>query len=313
MRGAAGIDVSKRELAVSVCEGAVKGFANTPDGVEELLEWLRIQECPRAVCEATGGYERGVVKGLRKGGVEVEVAHPNRVRALARALGKEAKTDGLDAKVLSRYGMAFELTGAGGLDEETEALKELMVRRRQLVEQRVQERNRLEKGLNERMKRSVRRHIGWLEEEIAELDRERGRMLSSHAGLGERAALYQSVRGVGELTACVLIAHLPELGVISGRALTSLVGLAPWSRDSGRQHGRRSIRGGRWWVRRALYMAALSGIRWEGELKRFYERLKRGGKPGKVAIVAAMRKLLLQLNAVARRGAPWTEQRPSTV
>ena len=149
--------------------------------------------------------------------------------------------------------------------------------------------------------KSTRRHIAWLEKEYQAV-------LQDNATLADRAALYRTVPGIGPLTAATLVAHLPELGHWDSKALTSLVGLAPWSRDSGKQRGHRAIRGGRGLVRRALYMCAWAVIRHDSEMRRFYDRLRQRGKPGNVAVVAVMRKILLQLNAVARRGTPWVPQ-----
>ena len=304
----AGIDVSKATLDVSVSEGDVCRFNNTGKGISSLLKHIERQGVTKAVCESTGGYERLLVSRLRGGELVVQVAHLLRVRAFARACGYEAKTDPLDAQVLSRYGLVFSVSDAPQSDPDREELRQLLSRRRQLVEQRVQERNRLDKGVSASVGKSTRRHIRWMDEEIKRLDEEYQEALRGSANLCKRAELYRSVPGVGQLTAAVLVAYMPELGVWDRKALTSLVGLAPWSRDSGRKRGNRSIRGGRGTVRRALYICAWSAIRVDGNLRRFYRCLRERGKPGKVALVAVARKLLLQLNAVARRGTPWTEQ-----
>lgn len=306
----AGIDVGKASLDVWAGSGPVQRFDNTQEGITALKEWLEGQGVELAVCEPTGGYERQLVRGLREAGLGVHLAHPNRVRAFAKACGYEAKTDVLDALVLCRFGQAFALEQSPQREMEPERaeLKELLRRRRQLVEQRVQELNRLDKGLSETARASTQRHIHWLDEEIARLDREYQRALQSSRELAQQAELYRSVKGIGELTAAVLVADLPELGQGDAKGLASLVGLAPWSRDSGRQRGYRAIRGGRGSVRRALYLAALSAVRCQdGAIGRFYRQLRQRGKPGKVAMVAVMRKLLLQLHAVARRGTPWVE------
>ena len=187
-------------------------------------------------------------------------------------------------------------------DEEREELQQLLSRRRQLVEQRVQDRSRLDKGISASVGKSTRRHISWLDKEIERLDKEYIELLKHSDNLCRQADLYRSVPGVGQLTAATLVAYLPELGQRDSKALTSLVGLAPWSRDSGKKRGNRSIRGGRSTVRAVLYMAAMSVIRVEGVNKRFYQGLRKRGKVGKVALVAVMRKMLLHLNAVARRG-----------
>ena len=311
VNGVAGIDVGKWRLDVSVAQGTVRSFENTAEGIAALLGWVTSQGASEAVCEPTGGYEREVVRRLGESGLRVHVAHPNKVRNFARAAGHEAKTDVLDARVLSHYGEVFELVGTPPGDGEGQELKELLKRRKELVDQRVQERNRLEKGLRGGARRSTERHVEWLDEEIALLDEEYRKALSRSARLSETAALYRSVPGVGEVTAASLVAYLPELGKCDGKALTALVGLAPWSRDSGAQRGYRSIRGGRGAVRRVLYLAALSAIRHNEDLKRFYEGLRDRGKTGKVALVAVMRKLLLMLNAVARRGTAFSINPPA--
>ena len=308
MTVAAGVDVGKANLDISIAEGPVTRFDNTAKGITKLLKHLRAQDATVVVCESTGGYERLLVSRLRKTEVALHLAHPNRVRTLAKACGYEAKTDPRDAQVLSRYGQVFPEPDTPDPGPEREELRDLLRRRRQFVEQRVQERNRLDKGISRAVATSTKRHIAWLDKEIAELDREYQAALRRSSDLDQQAALYRTVPGVGPLTAAVLVAHLPELGHWDAKALTSLVGLAPWSRDSGRKRGQRAIRGGRSIVRRALYLCAWSVVRVDGELRRFYYSLRQRGKPGNVAVVAVMRKLLMQLNAVARRGTPWMPQ-----
>ena len=308
----AGIDVSKATLEVWVGEGVRGQFSNDAAGIDNLVEWLEGQGVNKGVCEPTGGYERRLVEGLKSAGMGVQIAHPNKVRALARAGGYEAKTDGQDARVLARFGQVFasqEEDAGPAKDPAVGRLQELVQRREQLVNERVRETNRLDKGLGEVARDSTQRHIDWLNDEIDRLDRERQRLLGSSPSPAQRIDLYCSVPGIGPSTAAILVAYLPELGRGSSQGLVSLVGLAPWSRDSGRQRGHRSIRGGRGRVRKALYMAALSLTRYPTkELGAFYQRLRQRGKTGKVALVAVMRKLLLQLHAVARRGTPWLER-----
>ena len=197
----AGIDVGKWRLDVSVPQGPVRSFDNTPEGIAALASWVASRGASEAVCEPTGGYEREVVRRLRESGLPVHVAHPNKVRNFARAAGYEAKTDVLDARVLSRYGEVFQLASRLPDDGDGQELKELLKRRKELVDQRVQERNRLEKGLRGGARRSTERHIEWLGEEIALMDEEYRKALRESARLSETATLYQSVPGVGELTA----------------------------------------------------------------------------------------------------------------
>ena len=195
-------------------------FDNTTKGITRLLRHLAKQEATLAVCESTGGYERLLVSRLRKAEVGVRVANPGRVRAFARACGYEAKTDPLDAQVLSRYGPVLPESEPPGTGPEREELQDLLRRRRQLVEQRVREVNRLDKGVSAGVAESTRRHIAWLEAEIAQLEKEYQEALQGSAQLAQRAALYRTAPGVGPLTAATLVAFLPELGQWESRALT---------------------------------------------------------------------------------------------
>ena len=310
MKVVAGIDVGKSQLDVAVAGGPVRRFENTTAGITALVRWLHAAGVTVAVCEPTGGSERPVVKRLHTALPTVEVAHPNKVRAFARACGEEAKTDRLDAQVLARYGTVMALKGTPAPSPDRALLQDVLRRRQQLVDQRVQEQNRLDKGLSPDAKRSIARHIRWLDKEIKRLDQQCQAAVQGSPRLQQRAQLLGSLRGVGDLTAATLAAFLPELGQLSAKALTALVGLAPWSRDSGQQRGYRAIRGGRSVVRRALYLAALSAVRHDNSLRRFYQGLRQRGKPGKVALVAVMRKMLLHLNAIVRRGTPWQEHLP---
>ena len=256
-------------------------FDNTAKGITKLLRHIAKQEATLAVRESTGGYERLLVSRLRKAEIGVRVANPSRVRAFARACGYEVKTDPLDAEVPSRYGQVFPESDTPEADPEQEGLQDLLRRRRQLAEQRVQKVNWLDKGVSVGVTESTKRHIAWLEAEIALLEKEYQEALQGSASMTQRAALYRTVPGVGPLTAATLVAFLPELGRWDSKALTSLVGLAPWSRDSGRKRGQRAIRGGRGTVRKALYLCACPVIQVEGELCHFYQNLRRRTKPAK--------------------------------
>lgn len=312
MKVVAGVDVGKQYLDVSIAGGAVKRFDNSDSGLKALQVHLEQGSVTEVVCEPTGGYEKRLVRYLPGLDKVVHVVHANKIRAFAQASGYLAKTDQLDAKVLSHYGEVFELSAGVVVDEQSEYLRGLLRRREQLIEHRVQETNRLEKGLEGEVRDSCERHVAWLTEELQMLDRRYREYLQATPPLAQQAQLYQSVRGVGELTAALLIADLPELGQLNSKALTALVGLAPWACDSGQQRGYRAIRGGRAGVRKALYMSALSAVRYDGQMKQFYQRLRQRGKAGKVALVAVMRKLLLVLNAIAQRGTPWVEAYAST-
>ena len=309
-----GVDVSKAHLDVSAAAGPARRFANSESGIADLLTWLLSQEVDQVVYEPTGGYERPLAAALRGAGLPVHQAHPNRVRAYAQASGQLAKTDRLDAQALARYGAAFDAPEPlqpepEPADEPIRAeLRDLLRRREQLVKQRVSENNRLVKGLSPGAAASLARHVAWLDAEIAQLEAEYQALLSSSPALSQQAELYRSVPGIGLLIAATLVAELPELGRCDGKALAALSGLAPWANDSGGRQGRRRIRGGRGSVRRVLYMAAQSAARHHPQLRGFYQGLCARGKAKKVALVAVMRKLLTQLNAIARRGAPWVAE-----
>ena len=307
MKVIAGMDVGKARLDVSVSAGPVRRFENTPAGVAVLGDWLTRQGATEVVCEPTGGYERAVVRWLHRTGVSVHVAHPNRVRSFVRAAGHQAKTDALDARMVARYGAVFPRPRPLAKEADREVVQDLLRRRKPLVQQRVQESQRLDKGQTEGARTSIERHIKWLDEELEQVEEAYRAALKNNGSRAASAALYRSVPGVGELTAATLVGYLPELGQWSGKEGTALVGLVPWANDRGRQQGYRSIRGGRGTVRKGLYLAALAAVRCNDDLKRFYQGLRKRGKTGKVALVAVMRKLLLVLNAIAQRGTPWVE------
>ena len=274
----AGIDVGKRELDVSVDEDRARRFANTAAGVAELVGWLGSQGPLLAVCEATGGYEALVVQALRQVGVPVHIAHPNQVRAFARACGYQAKTDGLDAMLLSRYGRSSNLLPTLAQEAGRGQLQDLLRRREQLVAQRTQEKNRLSRVHNPAAQDSVRRHIAWLDQEIGMLDDQyqelHQELLEQNVEFRRQVEVYRSVPGVGVQTAAALVAWLPELGRCDGKALAARCGVAPWSRDSGQKRGYRSTRGGRRPVRRVLYLASMASIRSTHGLGHFYRQLR---------------------------------------
>ena len=301
----AGVAGGKATLVAALRTGAAQEFANTPAGHGELLAWLEQRRVDLVVCEPSGGYEKGLVRRLQRAQRAVSLVAPG--RAYAKAMGQAAKTDPLDARLLARYGEKLE--PAPEPEPERETVKELLARRQQLVDERVRERNRLEQEKSFAVEDSLFRPLDWLEREIEQRDRQYKELLESSQALAPQAQLYCGVRGVGMQTAAVLLAWLPELGRGDGKGLTALAGLAPWPKDSGKQQGYRAIKGGRAVVRRALYLATLTALRRKDNARsRFYRRRRERGQPGKVAMVAAMRKLLLPRHAIARRGTPWTPQ-----
>jgi transposase len=304
----AGIDVSKATLDVALsCADEVMQFANDADGIEQLGKKLACVAAELVVMEATGGYETAVATALVGAGFRVAVVNPRQVRDFAKATGRLAKNDRIDAQVIVQFGQAIEPEIVRLPDEDTRELGALLVRRRQLVAMRVQEVNRL--GLMQgAMRKRIKTHIEWLEKEIDKLDVDLTAGLRSSPAWRAKDELLRSFKGVGPVTSSTLIVALPELGQLDRRAIATLVGLAPFNRDSGVMRGRRSIYGGRSQVRTLLYMAATTAIRSNPVIRAFYERLKSRGKPHKVAMVACMRKMLTILNAMVRQSTPWTPE-----
>ena len=303
-----GIDVSKALLDVCmVPSGEVLQFANEAGGIDELGKKLAPETVDLVVMEATGGYETAVATALMAKGLRLAVVNPRQIRDFAKATGRLAKTDRIDAEVIAAFGQAIELEISRLPDEDARELEALLVRRRQLVAMRVQEVNRL--GLMQgAVRKNIKAHIDWLEKQIDRLDIDLTAGLRSSPAWRAKDELLRSFKGVGPMTSSTLLIALPELGQLDRRAIAALVGLAPFNRDSGVMRGRRSIYGGRSHVRTMLYMAATTAIRSNPVIRAFYERLKSRGKPHKVAMVACMRKMLTILNAMIHQSTPWTPE-----
>jgi transposase len=259
------------------------------------------------VLEATGGLERDVVAALAAAKLPVAVVNPRCVRDFARSLGKLAKTDSIDAAVLAHFAQAIKPAVQPPPDELSLQLEALLTRRRQLIQMLVSEKNRQSTLLiqrsakpGKRVLKSLASHIDWLRKQIEDLDEEIDDTIKQSPIWREKDDLLQSIKGVGSVTARILISYLPELGMLNRKQIAALVGLAPFNHDSGRHNGRRSIWGGRAEVRTALYMAAVTAARCNTELRAFYARLLTAGKPTRVALTAVMRKLLIKLNAMMR-------------
>lgn len=306
-----GIDVGKEALEIDVAAtGKTLCVANTKVGIAKLVRMLAARgPSLLVVFEATGGYERLLRAGLSRAGIPFHVAHANKVRAYAKAQGRLAKTDRLDARLIADYAMAFKLQADVNLTTPVQQeLRARIQRRRQLIESRTQALNRLEKPLLPAFAQaSIKRHLATLDKEIKRIEDAITQLLATEPSARTPVQLLASVHGVGTLTAATLWAECPELGAISHRVLSALVGVAPINHDSGKHRGRRRIQGGRPVLRAALYMAALATIRHDSPLRTFYHQLRAKGKLGKVALVAVMRKLLIMLNCVMRRGTPWVK------
>ena len=301
-----GIDVSKDQLEVYVRPtGERLAVATDEAGLTQLLGWLQARHPHVIVLEATGGYEARVAAAVAHAGLPVAVVNPRQIRDFARATGQLAKSDGLDAAVLAHFGEAVQPPVRPLPDAQALALAELVTRRRQLVEMLTAELNRQRQARQRLVQTRLQRHVTWLRAAIAELDDDIARLIRSSPVWRAKENLLTSTPGIGDVTAHALIADLPELGRLSRRRVASLVGLAPFVRESGRWKGRRTIRGGRAHVRCALYMATVVAIRYNPPIGDVYRRLVGAGRPKKLALIAAMRKLLTVLNAMLRDGQPW--------
>jgi transposase len=301
-----GIDVSQDQLDVHV-RPTGDGWQVAADqaGVTALVQRLRALGPTLIVLEATGGYETPVVIALAEAGLPLAIVNPRQIRDFARATGQLAKTDALDAGVIAGFAEAVRPPVRPVPDEQARALGELVARRRQLVEMLGAELNRRRVTRHPQLRKQLDRHIAWLKQAVARLDHDLQGLIRAMPIWRETEDLLRSAPGVGNVTACTLIAELPELGELDRRAIAALVGLAPFARDSGLFRGRRMIIGGRASVRRTLYMATLTAIRRNPEIAAFYARLRGTGRPAKVALTAAMRKLLVMLNAMLRDRRPW--------
>ena len=301
-----GIDVSKTALDLARWgQKEVKQFANDADGIAAMVEMLSSETAVTLiVVEASGGFERAMVTELAAASLPIVVVNPTRVRNFARAKGQLAKTDKIDARMIADFGQAIrpEVRPLGSVEQQL--IKALVTRRRQLIDMQTAEKNR-RTSINPELLPRLQNHLDWLAAELAELEEELNDWIAQNVHWREKRAGLESVPGVGEITAFTLLAELPELGTLSRQKIAALVGLAPFNRDSGRFRGRRHIFGGRSDVRSVLYMAALSGIRFNPVLKAFYDRLIAKGKLFKVAITACMRKLLTILNAIVRDETTW--------
>jgi transposase len=307
-----GIDVSKDQLDVCRLPADQRAqFNNDPAGVEQLLAWLAQQPPMRVLLEATGGLERLAVAELSTAQVPVIVVNPRQVRQFAGALGILAKTDQIDAYVLARFAQDLRPEIRPLPDKKTRELGELVARRRQLVGLRTAESNRLKQAVALKVKRNIEHTLKHLEKQLTAIDKELDKQIQQSPVWREKDELLQSMLGVADRTSRTLLAELPELGACSRRQISSLVGLAPINRDSGKFRGQRSTWGGRASVRSALYMATLSAVKHYPPLKEFYERLLLTGKKAKVALVACMRKLLIILNAMLKTKTPCRSLKPA--
>lgn len=300
-----GIDVSQEYLDVAISgQRRILRVRNNEAGLDSLKCQLQEKAPEVIVMEASGGYERRPATLLLTASLPVAIVNPRQVRDFARSLGQLAKTDAIDARVLARFAEVLKPAPARLSEEAAEHLRELEQRRRQVVEMVVAERNRLRTA--PRTADLIEKHLRWLEDEVKRLEKEIQGLVQSDPDLQAKAAILESVPGVGRAVSATLLGSLPELGLLNRKEIAALVGVAPLNWDSGKLRGKRAIWGGRAHVRSILYMAALVASRRNPVIRALYERLCAAGKPKKVALVAAMRKLLVILNSMLRTRTQWT-------
>jgi transposase len=301
-----GIDVSQSAWDVHVRPGNRRLHIEVAEGAAaQLLAALGEAGTSLVVVEATGGLERQLVAELLEAGVTTAVVNPRQVRDFAKALGRLAKTDRIDAETLALFAERVQPRPSQKTPERQSQLDALVTRRRQLVALRAVERTRQRQTVERTAKRSIDKTVQFLDGQIAELDQAISRLIDADEDWRAQRDLIQSVPGVGPTTSATLMAELPELGRLNRRQIATLAGVAPLNHDSGKLRGRRAVRGGRGDVRTALYMAAFSARRFNPTIRAFADRLDRAGKPFKVVLTACMRKLLTILNSIVRRGTPW--------
>jgi transposase len=302
------MDVAKAQLDIALRPtGERWAVSNDATGIAALVVRLHAVPPMLIVLEATGGDHRAVVAALAAAALPLVVVNPRQVRDCAKATGQLAKTDKLDARAVAHFAEAVRPAPRPLPDAQTEELRALLARRRQLIAMRTAAQNRLENA-PQRLRADIEAHIAWLTQRVTTLDDDLDTTLQASPVWRERETLYRSVPGIGPVCARTLVLDLPELGTLSRQRIAALVGVAPFNRDSGTLRGTRTTWGGRAPVRATLYMSALVAVRYNPVLKTFYQRLCTAGKAKKVALTACMRKLLTILNAMVKHQKPWHVQ-----
>lgn len=300
-----GVDVSKDQLDVKVLpSNETQQFTNDDAGINKFVKRLKCIDPQLVVFESTGGLEMPAVSSLIANQLPVVVINPRQVRDFAKATGRLAKTDAIDADTIACFGRDIRPQVRPIKDEHSQYLSALNARRRQIVDMLVAEKNRLYTA-PEPNKKSIQKHIQWLERSLADINDDIDKTIKKSPSWRENDKLLQSFKGVGPVVSATLLCDLPELGTLDRKKIATLVGVAPLNCDSGRFRGRRRINGGRANVRRKLYMAAVASIRCNPKIKDFYDRLIEAGKPPKLALTACMRKILTILNAMMKNQSYW--------
>ncbi|NWB88011.1 MULTISPECIES: IS110 family transposase [Pseudomonas] len=302
----AGIDVSKDTLQIELDpQGMGAVFPNDINDFSRMVEWLKRHQVNRALLEATGGYERRAMKALQAAGFEVLRVNPCRAKSFARAMGLHAKTDPIDARLLAQFAAVIQSPESRITNAEQDNLRALVQQRENFVQQRDDDKRRLKTTCSEIVKPALQSHIDYLRKAIKSIEKLMGQ--SAEQLDSKKVARLCSVKGIGLVTAASLMSYLPELGEVGRHEIAALAGVAPYNDDSGKHKGKRHISGGRFAVRRSLYMASWIVIRYQPEFNARYKALRDKGKCAKVALIACMRVLLIRLNAMIRDGSEWKE------
>jgi len=307
-----GIDIAKADFEIKE-SGPQKTYSerHTQTGIRKTVRRMVAIQPTLVVMEATGGLEKTLARALATAGIAVAVINPRQIRDFARSLGKLAKTDSIDAEIIALYAEKIRPEPRGFPNADTDMLDALLTRRQQVIQMTTAEKNRLQQAASSAIQRSIRAVIRSFEKEIESLTRSIDTLLAASPEMQAKDKLLRSVSGVGPIVAQTLIAAVPELGMVSKRQIAALIGVAPINRDSGTMRGCRTTWGGRSQVRAILYLATLSAIRSNPPIRAFYQRLVASGKKKMVALVAAMRKLLVLLNAILKHGTPWRAIEPA--
>ncbi len=302
-----GVDISKDTLDVHLHPaGAARRFANTRAGRSGLITWLTSFTISRVVFEPTGPYHHAFERQLAEAGLPLAKVNPRQARRFAEAVGRNAKTDAVDAAMLARFAALLEPPVRAVMSQVLDDMKELIVARRALVKDRIAAHQRNGVHRSALLKRQATQRLAQVERQITAIDTALRALLATDPVLNARFDIVASIPGVGATTAFIMLVEMPELGALNHRCAASLAGLAPMARDSGQHRGKRFIRGGRASLRQALYMPALVAVRFNADLKAKYDALRFAGKPPKVALTAIMRKLVILANALVRDGRNWS-------
>lgn len=304
-----GIDIAKKKIDVAFGD-RIATIANTQDAIErELIQ--KIHPDSLVIMEATGGCEDLLVTILHQHQIPVAVVQPRRVRCFAQSLGKLAKTDAIDARVIAEFGRVVQPAPQSAKSPERKSLEALVARRRQVVDLINQENNRRQQTADQQSQEFIQETLNFLKKQLKTLDSKLAEAVRKQSAESRRTEIMNSVKGVGPVLVATMLAELPELGQLNRNQIASLVGVASMNNDTGMRVGKRQIRGGRSQVRRVLYMSTLAATRFNPQIKSFYQRLLVAGKPKKVALIAAMRKLLTILNTLISKDELWIPDRPN--